>query len=332
MCSQSLIHPLHQVSLCQDTWEDEQLRPQFPVHTDVLGTGNSVNVIPSSLSMSCTNCQNLNLTRTALLNNVAKEPSLPQPSSFPYDDNNTSHNALLQTQFSFPDAETNNLYDPFPLPSFMSLSAFGVDDIPRSIDDSQYTTAYVPSSIPEDHHGIQDIQGVLAADSDPLMGRVDTDFLFEADEEPMLLRDFEWSGELKQDFRLDDPFETTIQDPMVPQVSSLPYFPPLPAPYATSSDADDPFLDDPFRGAMNLTLPSSDQDPLSPLDDATQPFRDAQDIFLIQAKNAGLSYKEIKAQGKFKQAESTLRGRFRTLTKAKDRRVRKPKWQEKDVS
>ncbi|KAJ5731439.1 uncharacterized protein N7483_005947 [Penicillium malachiteum] len=59
---------------------------------------------------------------------------------------------------------------------------------------------------------------------------------------------------------------------------------------------------------------------------------DARNSLLVEWKRSGLSYKDIKRLGKFKEAESTLRGRFRTLTKAKEQRVRKPKWQEKDVS
>ncbi|EEH10206.1 conserved hypothetical protein [Histoplasma capsulatum G186AR] len=54
------------------------------------------------------------------------------------------------------------------------------------------------------------------------------------------------------------------------------------------------------------------------------------DEYLIQCKRAGMSYKEIKEKGNFSEAESTLRGRFRTLTKRKEQRVRKPRWQEKD--
>lgn len=54
--------------------------------------------------------------------------------------------------------------------------------------------------------------------------------------------------------------------------------------------------------------------------------------FLIECKRRGLSYKDIKRLGGFKEAESTLRGRFRTLTKTKDQRVRRPQWEEKDVS
>ncbi|KAJ5971264.1 uncharacterized protein N7479_001182 [Penicillium vulpinum] len=53
--------------------------------------------------------------------------------------------------------------------------------------------------------------------------------------------------------------------------------------------------------------------------------------FLIDCKRRGLSYKDIKRVGGFKEAESTLRGRYRTLTKSKDQRVRKPKWQDKDI-
>ena len=44
-----------------------------------------------------------------------------------------------------------------------------------------------------------------------------------------------------------------------------------------------------------------------------------------------MTYREIRKQGNFKEAESTLRGRYRTLTKCKEARVRKPEWQEKDV-
>ena len=59
---------------------------------------------------------------------------------------------------------------------------------------------------------------------------------------------------------------------------------------------------------------------------------DDKDAFLVQSKLAGMSYKQIKEKGHFVEAESTLRGRFRTLTKHKDHRVRKPEWQEGDVS
>jgi hypothetical protein len=60
--------------------------------------------------------------------------------------------------------------------------------------------------------------------------------------------------------------------------------------------------------------------------------RDAKDDFLVRSKLAGMSYKEIRRQGKFSEAESTLRGRFRTLTKHKAARVRKPEWDGNDVS
>ncbi|EYE96014.1 uncharacterized protein EURHEDRAFT_377060 [Aspergillus ruber CBS 135680] len=53
--------------------------------------------------------------------------------------------------------------------------------------------------------------------------------------------------------------------------------------------------------------------------------------FLIECKRRGLSYKDIKRLGGFKEAESTLRGRFRTLTKTKEQRVRRPQWEERDI-
>ncbi|KAJ5371925.1 hypothetical protein N7517_003931 [Penicillium concentricum] len=60
-------------------------------------------------------------------------------------------------------------------------------------------------------------------------------------------------------------------------------------------------------------------------------YSDERNTFLIDCKRRGLSYKDIKRVGRFKEAESTLRGRYRTLTKSKDQRVRKPKWQDKDI-
>ncbi|KAJ5218180.1 uncharacterized protein N7498_000279 [Penicillium cinerascens] len=60
-------------------------------------------------------------------------------------------------------------------------------------------------------------------------------------------------------------------------------------------------------------------------------YTDSRNALLIDWKRRGLSYKDIKRIGGFKEAESTLRGRFRTLTKTKEQRVRKPKWTERDV-
>ncbi|KAK1242290.1 hypothetical protein MKX07_000276 [Trichoderma sp. CBMAI-0711] len=58
--------------------------------------------------------------------------------------------------------------------------------------------------------------------------------------------------------------------------------------------------------------------------------RAAKDRFLVQSRSEGLSYKDIKRLGNFKEAESTLRGRWRTLTKEKKDRQRDPKWTDLD--
>jgi hypothetical protein len=60
--------------------------------------------------------------------------------------------------------------------------------------------------------------------------------------------------------------------------------------------------------------------------------RGTKDDFLVRSKLAGMSYKDIRRQGNFVEAESTLRGRFRTLTKSKAARVRKPEWTDNDVN
>ncbi|KAK7458580.1 hypothetical protein CaCOL14_007009 [Colletotrichum acutatum] len=59
--------------------------------------------------------------------------------------------------------------------------------------------------------------------------------------------------------------------------------------------------------------------------------RSAKDEYLLKAKQEGLTYREIRVKGNFSEAESTLRGRYRTLTKSKEARVRKPEWTDKDV-
>ncbi|KAI2630633.1 hypothetical protein GGR54DRAFT_635240 [Hypoxylon sp. NC1633] len=59
--------------------------------------------------------------------------------------------------------------------------------------------------------------------------------------------------------------------------------------------------------------------------------RSAKDDFLVKSKMAGMTYKEIRRKGNFAEAESTLRGRFRTLTKDKEARVRKPEWLDNDI-
>ncbi|KAI0902498.1 hypothetical protein F4806DRAFT_490969 [Annulohypoxylon nitens] len=59
--------------------------------------------------------------------------------------------------------------------------------------------------------------------------------------------------------------------------------------------------------------------------------RAAKDEFLVKSKKDGLTYREIRKRGNFTEAESTLRGRFRTLTKDKEARVRKPEWRDTDI-
>ncbi|KAI1505470.1 hypothetical protein F5X99DRAFT_404954 [Biscogniauxia marginata] len=59
--------------------------------------------------------------------------------------------------------------------------------------------------------------------------------------------------------------------------------------------------------------------------------RSAKDDFLVKKRLEGMTYREIRKLGNFPEAESTLRGRFRTLTKSKEERVRKPEWQDNDI-
>lgn len=82
--------------------------------------------------------------------------------------------------------------------------------------------------------------------------------------------------------------------------------------------------------ANELVLPSE------PVEQASiyvpEKSRNTRDEYLQEARRRGLSYKEIKRRGGFAEAESTLRGRIRILSKPKEMRVRKPQWGRSDVS
>lgn len=56
-----------------------------------------------------------------------------------------------------------------------------------------------------------------------------------------------------------------------------------------------------------------------------------QNLLLLHWRSQGISYKTIKERLGIDEAESTLRGRLRTLTKPKNERLRRPQWTEKDV-
>ena len=59
---------------------------------------------------------------------------------------------------------------------------------------------------------------------------------------------------------------------------------------------------------------------------------DETDSKLVAMRKQGQSYKTIKAKLGLDEAESTLRGRYRTLTLPKNERLRKPVWSEQAVS
>ena len=87
------------------------------------------------------------------------------------------------------------------------------------------------------------------------------------------------------------------------------------------------------RSVPTPTPPPPPVPGLSPGADGPQEFADrmAKNDFLVRQRQMGMSYKEIRRAGGFTEAESTLRGRYRTLTKSREARVRRPEWCEKDV-
>jgi len=97
---------------------------------------------------------------------------------------------------------------------------------------------------------------------------------------------------------------------------------------AVSSHGFSPPINSPFdyTSPMNEAMPSQAPSPL-PTEE-----RLARDELLIECRRANMTYKDIKEQYGFEQSISTLRGRYRNLTKQKHERVRKPNWTHTDVS
>lgn len=92
------------------------------------------------------------------------------------------------------------------------------------------------------------------------------------------------------------------------------------------SEDDDEFeLDEGYEGRPQSKRPRLEWPPASLA-------KSSEDEYLLRAREAGMTYKEIKIHGCFSKKESTLRGRYRNLTKEKDERVRKPQWTNKDAS
>ena len=102
-----------------------------------------------------------------------------------------------------------------------------------------------------------------------------------------------------------------------------------PHPYPQSHPLPQPICGAPIITTTNTTMHPRSRNPIHN-SSSSSTIPSSKNALLIEYKR--LSYKDIKRMGNFREAESTLRGRFRTLTKSKDQRVRKPQWQERDVS
>jgi hypothetical protein len=70
---------------------------------------------------------------------------------------------------------------------------------------------------------------------------------------------------------------------------------------------------------------------IAPAATAPSTSRTERDRYLLDMRDRGFTYREIKDTGDFNEAESTLRGRVRVLTKTREERVRKPEWTDRDV-
>lgn len=88
----------------------------------------------------------------------------------------------------------------------------------------------------------------------------------------------------------------------------------------------------PMQRAAYAASTGTGKDTQMPAMAEAQTQRKDEDTILLEGKRDGLTYKEIRKKMRTRVAESTLRGRYRSLTKERKNRVRKPVWTEKDVS
>jgi hypothetical protein len=88
-------------------------------------------------------------------------------------------------------------------------------------------------------------------------------------------------------------------------------------------------FDELVHSTASMGMPLDTQMPLST---GAQAQRADEDKILLEEKQKGSTYKEIRKKMRTLVAESTLRGRYRSLTKERKDRVRKPIWTPKDVS
>jgi len=110
--------------------------------------------------------------------------------------------------------------------------------------------------------------------------------------------------------------------PAMPQMAT-PMHRPMVAPMATPMTQQfySPMIQSPI---MHVSQSNGARQTMSP--DQSQ-----MDHIIVEGRRQGLTYKEIKQRHGFECAESTLRGRYRTNTKKKTERVRKPCWEPVDV-
>jgi hypothetical protein len=100
--------------------------------------------------------------------------------------------------------------------------------------------------------------------------------------------------------------------------------PPAPCPVSQRSQTPTFSVDDASQSAESR--PSADE--VEEANNARR--RKEEDAFIISMRKQGMKFKDIMKLGGFTLAESTIRGRYRMLTKPKHERVRKPIWRKRD--
>lgn len=137
---------------------------------------------------------------------------------------------------------------------------------------------------------------------------------------------------------LEDPY---LKNPYCPRLSATDQESSVPHRLMSTTDVQSPFEraeslssgadsehsdEDDAESERSTPASNSASDDVDQLDDGHSRNR-----LLLDMRDRGISYKDIKRLGKFSEAESTLRGRVRMLTKQKHERVRRPQWTTQDV-
>ena len=279
---------------------------------------------PSHISASATSTTHQNVSPTNLLQ-CASQSQSPIPQRWSTQATHGPTSSLSKHQLTPP-----LTVDGSGSESRMSMEPQGMQDWQYHPQSYQLPHEMNPQwSLPTP--GVDCMPAISSFDNpDPQFSELDSFFDFRPPDAPMGQLDPTATANLHTDSGYPDP-STAYANPPLPEFN----LDPDPWMNNLMSFPTEPTADFPVAPAYHTNYPHTPAattalEAESATSGTLRNFRS--DQFLVDSKRRGMSYKAIRELGGFTEAESTLRGRYRTLTKRKEDRLRRPVWTDQDVS